>query len=174
MYQLVFVLCLLVPTDVAAFLSPGASGTVSLQQPKLNNDRRVTNLSQAEMVPMEAAGLADWISTTESIISGQIGKDATSPAVTLLLSNINEAGMTAAAATPPGLDDTTKLGLTAFAGVGVAAAGFKAAVYWRMQYVVSRASGVSEIILLSASFHYLLYDKSIQRWCSIADPATET
>lgn len=32
--------------------------------------------------------------------------------------------------------DPTKLGLFAFAGLGVAAAGFKTAVYWRMQYVV--------------------------------------
>lgn len=33
--------------------------------------------------------------------------------------------------------DPTKLGLFAFAGLGVAAAGFSTAVYWRMQYVVS-------------------------------------
>lgn len=33
--------------------------------------------------------------------------------------------------------DPTKLGLFAFAGFGVAAAGFKTAVYWRMQFVVS-------------------------------------
>ena len=33
--------------------------------------------------------------------------------------------------------DPAKLGLFAFAGLGVAAAGFSTAVYWRMQYVVS-------------------------------------
>lgn len=37
------------------------------------------------------------------------------------------------------LDPSVKLGLTAVGGVGLAAAGFKTAVYWRMQYVVSRA-----------------------------------
>lgn len=36
-----------------------------------------------------------------------------------------------------GLDLNVKLGLAAFAGIGVAAAAFKTAVYWRMQYVVS-------------------------------------
>ncbi len=39
--------------------------------------------------------------------------------------------------------DPAKLGLFAFAGLGVAAAGFSTAVYWRMQYVVS-ASCASE------------------------------
>lgn len=38
-----------------------------------------------------------------------------------------------------GLDPSMKLGLTAVGAVGVAAAGFKTAVYWRMQYVVSWA-----------------------------------
>ena len=33
--------------------------------------------------------------------------------------------------------DPTKLGLFALGGLGVAAAGFQTAVYWRMQYVVS-------------------------------------
>jgi len=33
--------------------------------------------------------------------------------------------------------DPAKLGLFALAGLGVAAAGFSTAVYWRMQYVVS-------------------------------------
>lgn len=37
--------------------------------------------------------------------------------------------------------DPTKLGLFAFAGLGVAAAGFSTAVYWRMQYVVSERDG---------------------------------
>lgn len=45
--------------------------------------------------------------------------------------------------------DAKTLGLFAFAGVGVAAAGFKTAVYWRMQYVVSLCVSVCVCVFCS-------------------------
>eukprot|EP00752_Nemacystus_decipiens_P004695 g4283.t1 len=61
--------------------------------------------------------------------------------------------------------DPAKLGLFAFAGVGVAAAGFSTAVYWRMQYVVAALltnrvpviQGGAEVLELSAKDTKTLY-----------------
>lgn len=64
-----------------------------------------------------------------TVAANRVGDHA---AATMVLSDAADAVLSAA-----GMDPSVKLGLAAFAGVGLAAAGFKTAVYWRMQYVVS-------------------------------------
>ncbi|CAM9791052.1 unnamed protein product [Ectocarpus fasciculatus] len=63
------------------------------------------------------------------------------------------------------LEDPAKLGLFALGGLGVAAAGFSTAVYWRMQYVVAALltnrvpsiQGGAEVLELSAKDTKTLY-----------------
>lgn len=72
-----------------------------------------------------AVGVPEWSAGT--FLNGAVGGGATDllPPWTVLLSD----GI---------MDDPSKLPLFALAGLGVAAAGFKTAVYWRMQYVVRK------------------------------------
>lgn len=100
--------------------------------PMLNNvaNRRLPSdrLASTAMLPGGAAGAVEQSSLGMSHAAEDIGNEAgvTSAAGQMLLAG----GI---------LDDLdpAKLGLFAFAGLGVAAAGFSTAVYWRMQYVVS-------------------------------------
>lgn len=76
-----------------------------------------------------ANGAGVW--ATDAVRTVQEDTAANHGAAAMVLSDAADAVLSAA-----GMDPSVKLGLAAFGGVGLAAAGFKTAVYWRMQYVV--------------------------------------
>ncbi|CAM9457906.1 unnamed protein product [Scytosiphon promiscuus] len=140
--MLAFVSSTFAPTAVDGFaLSAAKLNKVagSGRRPLDNKSRRLTPTATA-MLPAAAAAVAA----------------ATGQAAALAL--LADGGL---------LDemDPAKLGLFAFAGLGVAAAGFSTAVYWRMQYVVAAlltnrvpvVQGGAEVLELSAKDTKTLY-----------------
>lgn len=81
------------------------------------------------MLPGGEAGAVEQSSLGVSHAAEVVGHEAAAAATA--------AGQLVLAAGPLDDLDPAKLGLFAVAGLGVAAAGFSTAVYWRMQYVVS-------------------------------------
>lgn len=88
----------------------------------------------AMVLPTAAAGAAaaDWASTALStgVAGGEISVELPSRAAAAMVMLLAEGDLM------EGMD-VGKLGLFTFGGIGIAAAVFKTAVYWRMQYVVS-------------------------------------
>lgn len=129
-------------TTAVAFLVPhplfSANNNVIVPRPssstKLNIDRRASFCPALGMLP--AGGATAWADAAHAILAAG-GEDASVSSAADLVASPSAAATLLLSDAGQGLDDTTKLGLAAFAGVGVAAAGFKTAVYWRMQYVVS-------------------------------------
>lgn len=134
-------LSLVAPTTVTGFVQTNA-GTIVGYRSKLNKDHCGCSLRRGAIEPPDMTGGTDWVNAAHSVAVRSLASCIIPPSATTLLSDIQDTqeATALAAATPPGLDDTTKLGLSVFAGIGVAAAGFKALVYWRMQYVVGQIS----------------------------------
>lgn len=148
---------------VAAFVLP-VNPPISTGQntfPKLNVGANIRRPSTATaMLLTEGAAAAAGAAATVSTEAAAAAVEATEKASTVL-----QAGFTGSSGSAAGLlswapvlsgimddMDPTKLGLFAFGGLGVAAAGFQTAVYWRMQYVVSeRASLVWRFALVAVS-----------------------
>lgn len=122
------------PTAVTSFaLSAAKLNKVADSRRPLgiNNARRLTPTATA-MLPAAAAEQAS--SSIGEIVGG--GSTAAAGAIAAAVRNMPSLVLAEGRGLLAEMDPA-KLGLFAFAGLGVAAAGFSTAVYWRMQYVVS-------------------------------------
>ena len=138
--------------SVAAFVlpaNPPISTDLKPLFPKLNVAANMHRPSTAtSMLPATGAAAAA-AAAAAAVSAAETAAEATETTL-----NVLQTGLTSSSGSAAGLPswapvlssgimddmDPTKLGLFAFAGLGVAAAGFQTAVYWRMQYVVSETS----------------------------------
>lgn len=138
MCKSILFLFLLSPATVVALINLRYGNMISnCRYLKLHNDRHGCKVRHLAVSPAEYETTTEWMLSAGKILASYGESRILPPGLVTLISEAEEAGTSMAAAAAPVMDDATKLGLAAFAGVGLAAAGFKGAVYWRMQYVVS-------------------------------------